>query len=293
MKRTIMILTALTTLALTPVVWADQAIDERRALAPDGNVSVENVAGEINVSTWDRDELHLTGTLDDSVEELEITETESGIRIRVKIAEHEHTVRDSDLNLKIPAGASLDLEGVSSDITVEGSHAEHISAASVSGDIEVSAETGQAELSSVSGEISFEGTAQRASAETVSGDMDLQGMTDEVNISTVSGDIEFSAANLNRARFESVSGDLELTIDIDDGGRLTVESMSGEAILHLPAGQTGEFTAQSFSGEIRSDFGKSESESYGPGSRLSHTEGNSGTSIRLESFSGDIRILRR
>ena len=79
MKRTMKILAVLTTLALTPLVFAGQPIDERRSMAAGGSVSVENLAGEINVSVWDRDELHLTGTLDDKVEELEITETASGI----------------------------------------------------------------------------------------------------------------------------------------------------------------------------------------------------------------------
>ena len=82
MKRTMMTLIPLTTLALTQLVYAGQPIDERRSLEAGGNVSVENVAGDINVSVWDRNELHLTGTLDDDVEELEITETASGIQIR-------------------------------------------------------------------------------------------------------------------------------------------------------------------------------------------------------------------
>jgi DUF4097 and DUF4098 domain-containing protein YvlB len=293
MKRTMMTLIPLTTLALTQLVYAGQPIDERRSLEAGGNVSVENVAGDINVSVWDRNELHLTGTLDDDVEELEITETASGIQIRVRIPDNQRNVDDTELNLKVPASANLDIEGISSDITIVGSRADHISAESVSGDIEVSAEINRAELGSVSGEVSFEGSAQRASVETVSGNIDLLGVSGEAQVGTVSGDINYSVAELERGRFETVSGDLELVTSIAEGGKLTVESMSGDVVVRLPAGQAGEFEAQSFSGDIRSDFGSVEDESFGPGSELSHIEGNSGTTIRLESFSGDIRIQRR
>ena len=86
MKPFLSVVAALTAILMTPLLLADQSIDERRALASGGNVFVENVAGEINVTTWDRDELHLTGTLDSSVEELEINETfNSGSRLGLRV----------------------------------------------------------------------------------------------------------------------------------------------------------------------------------------------------------------
>ena len=66
--------------------------------------------------------------------------------------------------------------------------------------------------------------------------------------------------------------------------------MSGDVTLVLPKSQTGEFNIQSFSGDISTDFGEVKHESFGPGSHLKHVSGNSGTTIRVESFSGDIHI---
>ena len=62
--------------ALAPlVVWAGDSIDQSWSVNSDVRVSVENVAGEIEIRGWDQDEVQLTGTLGDSVDELEIDES--------------------------------------------------------------------------------------------------------------------------------------------------------------------------------------------------------------------------
>jgi hypothetical protein len=118
----------------------------------------------------------------------------------------------------------------------------------------------------------------------------VAGVSGEVVVSTVSGDAVLDAGLIGHGKFETVSGTLELSLQVEDGGRLIVEAMSGDVILSLPATQTGEFRAQSFSGTIKSEFGTVERRGSGPGTHLGHVAGNSGTIIRVESFSGDIRI---
>ena len=73
-------------------------------------------------------------------------------------------------------------------------------------------------------------------------------------------------------------------------GRLTAESMSGDVIVRLPSSQSGLFKAQSFSGRITSDFGSVSQAKHGPGSHLKHAAGKDGAEIRLESFSGNIKL---
>ena len=114
-----------------------------------------------------------------------------------------------------------------------------------------------------------------------------------MRISTVSGDVELSGTRVDRGRFETVSGDLLMSLDVTDGGNVNVQSMSGDVRLQLPADQQAYFNAQTFSGDIRSVFGEVREGSHGPGKSFSHREGNNGATIKLESFSGDIRISQR
>jgi len=275
--------------ALLPFNVVADKVDETRPVAADASISVHNVAGEINVTTWDKNEIHLTGMLGTNLE-LEITETTQGIQIEVRHEKQSGHFDESELHLVIPRGASIVAEAISADISILGSEGKSLSAESVSGDVTVKANPGRVDISSVSGDVDFEGSSSRTVAESVSGDIDLAGISGEVTVSTVSGDTYLLAGTVSLGRFDSVSGSLELNLTAEDGGRLTVESMSGDVTIVLPKSQTGEFNVQSFSGDISTDFGQVTQESHGPGSHLKHVSGNSGTTIRVDSFSGDIHI---
>ena len=66
--------------------------------------------------------------------------------------------------------------------------------------------------------------------------------------------------------------------------------MSGDVTIVLPASQSGVFKAESFSGRISTDFGSVDQAKHGPGSHLKYVAGNGGAEIRVESFSGNIKL---
>lgn len=270
-----------------------QDVDEKRDMAADGHVLVENLAGSVEVNVWDKAAIEIKGTLGDDVETIDISETANGIQVRVRNKPDSRSIDDTDLYLRIPHGASIEVETVSADIDVNGMEGESVVLNTVSGDVEANASPQRLEIQSVSGDVEFEGAVSRSSIETVSGEISLRGVGGEIVVSTVSGDVSLIAKEVERGRFESVSGDLKLDLAVIDGGRVASDSMSGDLILRLPATQEAEFAAQTFSGDIRSDFGEAVSVSKGPGSMLEYQEGRNGASIRMESFSGDIDIRRQ
>lgn len=276
-------------IALVPLTASAEDLDVRRDIAADATVTVRNIAGSIEISTWSRNEVHLTGESGPN-QELVVSESAQGISFEIREIEDRSYTGETELELVIPEGASIVAVGVSADITIRGSRGASVSAEAVSGDIEVEAEAGRVELNSVSGDVVFRGSAARSYAESVSGDVELHGVSGEIDVQTVSGDAMVEAGDVSLGKFESVSGTLELSLEAVDGGRLTVANMSGDVVLKLPSSQAGSFSAQSFSGDIDSRFGQVKNEKFGPGSSLKFSTGNSGTVIRVESFSGDIDI---
>ena len=270
--------------------FGNQEIDETLEMPADGLVQVENLAGVIEFATWEKAEVQIRGEAGDTVEEVEITTTAKGVQVRIHNKKNKRNTDGTDLFLRVPVAASIEADGVSADISVTGSRGENIIFNTVSGDLEVDASPQRMELHSVSGDVEFEGEVGRSTVETVSGEITIVGASGEVSLSTVSGDVTLEAGSLKRGRFESVSGDLNLDLSLEDGGRLSCDSMSGDVNLLLPASQRAEFTAQSYSGGINTDFGKSSRVSKGPGVMLQHREGENGAQIRLETFSGDIVI---
>jgi DUF4097 and DUF4098 domain-containing protein YvlB len=273
--------------------FAESTVEETRSMSLDGMVQVENMAGSIEITAWDKAEISITGELGDSVDELEITESSSGVKIEVVNRNNRSSVDESVLYLKVPSTASIEAQGVSADISIDGLDSGSLIAESVSGDIDILARAERLDAESVSGDVTFTGHTMRASVETVSGEIVLKGVEGEFKASTVSGDLRLDGEKISRGRFETVSGDLEIYLDLSEGGRLNVESMSGDFKLVLPSDQQAEFTAQTYSGNIRSDFGSVSDDSYGAGSTLSHREGSSGATIHIETFSGDVRIESR
>jgi DUF4097 and DUF4098 domain-containing protein YvlB len=279
-------------LVFSTATQASTDIEENRPVSPDGRLQIDNMAGSIEISSWDKPEVEIRGVLGDKVERLEVTETSGGLRIRVHNQENQRRLDESHLRLQVPVGISIEVESISADITVEGLDNGSIVADTVSGDVDIKANTGHLEVESVSGDVTFVGKSPRASVETVSGEIEVQGVEGEVRFSTVSGDLVMKGGAVSLGRFETVSGDLELSLQVSDGGRLSADSMSGDVTVILPAQQQAEFSAQTYSGDIRSDFGVVDKEAGGPGRNLNHVLGNNGASIKIESFSGDARLKK-
>lgn len=280
-------------LAILPLsVIAGQAIDEHWDIDANAVVAVENVAGKIEIQGWEKNEAHLTGMLGNSVDELEVDASRSRLEIKV-VNRNEMSIDNTDLKLMVPFGVNINVSAVSADIGVSGLDNEKLKVFSVSGDLDISASSRRVSLESVSGSVDFSGYTARISAESVSGDLSLSGVSGEIAASTVSGDMVLVAENVERGKLETVSGDAEVECELSDNGSLKAESMSGDVILSLSGGYAGLLEANSFSGEITSAFGTVEEEKYGPGSRLRYESGNGSAEVRVESFSGDIKLKRK
>ena len=159
--------------------FAGQSVDESWDIDAEASISIENIAGEIVIEGWDRNEARLTGELGDSVDELEISASESSLQINVA-NRNERNVDNTELKLMVPEGASIDAHAVSADIDVSGLDNEKLTASSVSGDVDVDATSKRVSIESVSGDVEFSGNTQRISAESVSGDIELSGISGEV-----------------------------------------------------------------------------------------------------------------
>ena len=290
MIRRMTVATGLALLVSSLPAGAGTPIDERWEADADTLVRVGNVKGEIRVEGWDRDEVALTGELGDGSRPLELDTAPGQIRIEVSIPRSANGVEDSVLFLQVPRGASVEAEGVSASIEIEGLDSRQISAEAVSGDVEVEATVENLELKSVSGDVEFEGSAERSRAETVSGDIDMTGIGSELRLTTVSGEVLLSAGALSKGRLETVSGDIELETGLAEGGDLVIESLSGDVDLDLPSEASMRCEVESFSGSIRSDRGEVKKARHGPRQSLAFRVGDGSGRIRIESFSGDVRI---
>ena len=285
------IIMALAFISAGMTAQAGQDVSESRSVDADAYISVSNAFGEIIISGWDRNEVSIEGTLGEKVKELIIRETGGGLQIEVKNPRHTFSYNDNqqdldtDLELKVPEGARLEVESVSADISVTAVAGGHLGVSSVSGEIELQVQSDHVEVESVSGDIDYRGSSSVTSIESVSGEIMITGVDGELSASSISGDIIVEAGELSDAGFETVSGEVEITSSLSSNARVSVESLSGDVILNLPGSTSARFEASTFSGDISSDFGDRDSEGS-----MEFTTGDGSARVRLESFSADIEI---
>jgi DUF4097 and DUF4098 domain-containing protein YvlB len=286
------VLAAVVLLAAAPA-WAQRTVNEMRPLSPTGDVTVSNIEGSVRVIGWSNAQVEITGTLGADVEELEITGDESELRIEVKAPKHPEWL-ETDLVLRIPVAASIEVEAVSATVEVEGLTGS-VDLESVSGWVKTSGRPSELSVETVSGDITVAESAPRTDLASVSGSIKVDLATGRLDAESVSGEIRVENGSLESASFETVSGDISYAGDIVGRGSYDFESMSGGVTVLVPSGVSAQFDITTFSGSIDNDIGPEaeRASEYTPEKELSFSTGSGGASVSIESFSGSIKIRTR
>ena len=173
-----------------------------------------------------------------------------------------------DLQLEIPAGATVVVEGASADVDVRGMH----------GDQRYRSASGDLVLADVRGSLTIEA---------VSGDVEV-GADGPVSITarTVSGDLEVRAGSIAELHATTTSGDLRVSGKFDGNGPFAIETVSGDGTL-APVNDV-RVEAKTITGDIDSDRPSRREDTDG---RRVLIVGAGGPTITFRSTSGDLRII--
>lgn len=280
---------------------ADTPINLRHDAAPTAHVSVSNIKGSVTITAWDRNEVQVTGQLGDGAKPLEITGDNRDLSIKVEAQGKagwlnwgsDNAMSGSTLELRVPKGASLDVDVVSATLGIDGIDGGKIDVNSVSGRARINARTPSLDVESVSGSIELAGHAERANLQTVSGDILAPTLGSEAELQTVSGRIQATGGPWQKLSISAVSGDVQLNGGVAPDGSITIDNMSGDVQMQLPAALSATIHASTFSGDLRSDFGAPSKNEHGPGSELDTETGGGRGKIHVETFSGDLRLRKQ
>jgi len=291
----------LATLLYAGLVCAGTPLDISHPATPKAHVSISNIKGEVNVTAWDRNEVHVGGSLGDGALPLAISGSDDSLQIKVRAQGKSGTFNwgsdnamgPTTLNVQVPRGASLEVNVVSAPLSIDGTDGGAIEVNSVSGKVRIHAHTPSLQVDSVSGGIEQSGRADGAELQTVSGDILAPALGDQAKLETVSGQVQVRGGPWRAFTLSTVSGDVDVAGGLAANGRMDIDSMSGDVQLLLPADVSAAIHASSFSGDLRSAFGKAERHEHGPGSELTVRQGDGSAHVGIESFSGDVRIRRQ
>ena len=140
-------------IGIVSVASAQQRVDKMLDAAPDSNVEIANVRGEIEVAGWDKAVVRVRGTLDSRTQNFVFERQGDTIVVKVELKnEDEHSGEGSKLRIDVPQNSRLRVRGVSTDFAIS-NVAGGVDVKSVSGDLDLSRIEKRMYLKSVSGDI--------------------------------------------------------------------------------------------------------------------------------------------
>ena len=280
---------------------AGTPIQLQHAASATAQVSISNIAGSVNVVGWDRNDVQVSGELGEGAKPLVITGDNDHLSIKVEPRGGsgwfnfggDSRMAPTRLELHVPRAASLDVNVISAPLVVDGLAGGKVKINTISGNARINAQMPSLVVDSVSGGIEMSGHAEQASLQTVSGEILAPSLGSQATLQTISGRIQAGGGPWQKFSLSTVSGDVQLAGGLTAGGNIDIDSMSGDVQLRLPADTSANLHASSFSGKLRSDFGTPTQAEHVPGRSLDARLGGGHGKIRIETFSGDLRVRKQ
>ncbi|MGA9423071.1 MAG: DUF4097 family beta strand repeat-containing protein, partial [Rhodanobacteraceae bacterium] len=215
---------------------AAQSIDQTRPVEANAHIDISNIKGSLTVSGWNKDEVHVTGTLGEGAKGLKIDGDRGHLTIKVEPPDDhgwfswgaDSHMGNTVLEVSVPHTAQLKLETVSADVAVSGVDGQMLDANTVSGKLRIDSSVKQIEAESVSGDMDVSGGVEHAHLQTVSGDIRAHKLGGEVHFETVSGNVDAQTLGYSKLDVGTVSGDVTLSGAPSAGARIGIETMSGD-----------------------------------------------------------------
>jgi DUF4097 and DUF4098 domain-containing protein YvlB len=257
------------------------------------DIRINNIAGEVVVIGWTKNQVSVEADLGSSVKELVFEVDGDDVLIEVKVPNGRSRNVVSDLKIRVPEASSLYIGTVSADITVEDVYGRQILKA-VSGDIETVAYAEDVSFNSVSGDVTIQGDGEviRVRGESVSGDLDLSSLDGEIEVSSVNGDIEIYESQFESAAMNTVNGDMLYHAGLYGDSEMSIETVNGEVDLLFADKISAKFDIETFNGDIDNCFGPESrrTSKYAPGRELSFSEGGGDGRVTIRTLNGDVSI---
>jgi len=264
-------------------------------------LSANNFAGSFTVRTWEKDAVRVEAE-HSSRDRVTVRPTEAVLRIGAT-SEHGPS-RTVDFTLTVPRWMAVTLEGTYCDIDLEGMQGE-VSAETVGGDVRLKGGTGTVTLKSVEGIIEVEGAKGRMTLNTVNEAIFARDVSGDIAAETVNGDITLERIDSPMVDVATVNGDVLYDGSIRDGGTYRFATHNGDVEMRVPDQINATVFVRTYRGDFDSHFqvqvptpssnedDESRSRRERRNRRFNFTLGSGAARVELESFGGDISLLKR
>lgn len=277
----------------TTALAAQQKVDRRHAVTRDVYVRINGAFASLRVTAWDRDSMALVGDAPKG------TRVDGGASeppskgVKYYLEAPTGTPATARLELFVPAGATVWAKAANATMEVSGVTG-GLDLNVIGGRIAVNGTPRELNVESMDGAVTVTGSPGWMRVKTASGNVVVNGGSPDAGVTTVSGTITAQGGDYERARIESVTGNVVFGGTLRRAGSLTIDSHSGTIDLALPVKASLDIEATTIAGSIINNVTSRRPTPgrEGRGEELSLGLGIGDARATLRSFKGNIRLLR-
>jgi len=278
----------LATLALlTAALPQGSATDTTISVSQGTRLRIDNQGGDIVVHAWERNQVRIQASHN---RRTHVNVRLSGAVLSLEASADRGPANMVDYELTVPSWMPLKLGGMYAMVSVDGSKAP-IEVETLEGDITIKGGAETVKLGSIQGRIVVSGVRGRLELNSVSEDVEASDIQGDIVAETVSGDLILRNIVAKSVEVESVSGELYFDGRVMDGGHYSLLTHSGEIYFSVAEGTNATISTAIGSGDVSASFPLPASERPSR-RRQTYRLGTGSATVELETFSGDINLLR-
>jgi len=251
-------------------------------------LDVEAPGGSIVVTGWDRDEIRVQAG---HSHRTHIDIRRSGDHVSIEAEADRGPAGAVDFTISAPRATSVSLEGMYTDITVDGLDGD-VDAETLRGDVTVKGGAGSVKASATAGKILVQGARGTIDVESTAGGIRLVDVGGTVTGESVGGSIVFENAHAKSVDVGTTGGTIRYEGTLDPNGMYSFGSFGGSVTLVLPDGTPASLSLSSIHGSAMTNLG-GEMRRLRSGDRHRLDVNGGGAVVEVESFGGRVAVLRK
>jgi DUF4097 and DUF4098 domain-containing protein YvlB len=271
---------------LVAVVALGSSADTTVSVERGQSVAIENFSGRLIVRTWDRPEIAFEA---EGRDEANVNVARSARELSFS-ADRRWRNRAATILVRMPAWAPLKVRGNELDVEVEG----------LTGGLSVLSVEGGIRIRRVSGGVVARTVDGVLEVDDVEGSLELFSLDDDVWVSKVRGDVRVEAGDgdihlrgidAEKVQASTVDGEVEFEGVIRPGGRYELMTHDGDITLEVDESVSASVSVSTFDGDFTTEFpvllsGLNSSREF------TFTLGGGEATIIMRAFDGEIRLVR-
>jgi DUF4097 and DUF4098 domain-containing protein YvlB len=288
-KRYLSLLLALA--AITTPLSAQKKVERKLSVGMEGSLRIHNMVGSVVVRGWNKDTVLVRATLA-AGDEFHMGGGYTGAKMFVEPSD-DRNPKPTRLEVWVPARVRLWVKTATASIDVSGVSG-GLDLYVVSGNIDVLGSPRELNAEAIDGDIHIVGSPPWLRAKSATGAITLRGASADAALSTVSGPIRVEGGPFERAKVETVTGNITFAGQLVRSGAFDFDSHGGAVDIAIPDKTNASFTVATIAGKIDNRLSRTRpiAGRFGRGEELTVDAGDGGARVSVRTFKGPVTLRR-